>query len=150
MDETNRATCPFCAEPLDGTASCNACGGPKPARPRPVYRDQPGSQIAGVSVALAEAFGVSVTLVRVAFVVLTVTSFVGPLIYGALWILIPLTPADDWVPAPPGALHAGEPSIAERLVDWARDLSERVADWFRTTESTTPPSEPPTPAGGAS
>ena len=72
MDANANATktCPFCAEPVQARATiCPHCrsslGGPSG---REAYRNRPGRLAAGVSVALAEAFDVSVTFVRLAFI----------------------------------------------------------------------------------
>ena len=87
MAENDTKDCPYCAEPVKVPASiCPHCrsslGGPSaPA----AYRNHPGAQIAGVSIALAEAFGVSVTFVRLGFIVATFISFIGPPLYLALW-----------------------------------------------------------------
>lgn len=66
-----------------------------PARP-PLRRSRDGRMIAGVASSLARHLGLSVGLVRMAFVVAAMFSGVGLLAYGALWVLIP---RDTGVPA---------------------------------------------------
>jgi len=54
-------------------------------------RDTAGRKIAGVCAGLADAFGVSVTLVRAAFVLLALPPFsgIGIVLYLVLWFLMP-------------------------------------------------------------
>jgi phage shock protein C len=59
---------------------------------RKLYRSRSNRVLAGVCGGLAEYFSVDVTLVRVAFVVLTVLGGAGPLIYLAMWIVVPSQP----------------------------------------------------------
>jgi len=61
-------------------------------RPTPaLIRPRRGRMIAGVMAAIADRFGFDVTLVRVAYVVVSVLSaaFPGLIIYGLLWLVIP-------------------------------------------------------------
>lgn len=63
---------------------------PRERAPRaPLRRVNDGRMIAGVAAALARHLGVSVGLVRLAFVVAALFSGVGALAYGALWVLVP-------------------------------------------------------------
>jgi phage shock protein C len=55
---------------------------------RSLVRPRRSKLIAGVCAALADRFGVSVTLVRVGFVLFGLFG-VGEFVYIALWILIP-------------------------------------------------------------
>lgn len=57
---------------------------------RKLHKSRDNKVIAGVAGGLAESFGVSATLVRVGFVLLTLPGGVpGPLLYILLWILLP-------------------------------------------------------------
>ena len=62
---------------------------PDPARP--LRRSRSNRQIAGVVGGLAEYFGVDPTLLRVAYVVISIVSaaFPGILVYVLLWLLVP-------------------------------------------------------------
>jgi phage shock protein PspC (stress-responsive transcriptional regulator) len=100
-----------------------------------------------VAVALAAGFGLSVTFVRLIFILLTFTSFIGPVLYVALWILIPAekdglsplgrivnvveteneTDVDARAPGP------SSPSIFDRTLAWVKGL-------FQTPEKSEPPS----------
>ena len=56
-----------------------------------LVRPRQGKIIAGVCAGLARRFGISVTLIRVAFVVFAVTG-VGELVYLILWVVMPKAP----------------------------------------------------------
>ena len=133
MTENETQDCPTCAEAVRDEASiCPHCREPLKGRAAPdTFRNRPGRQIGGVAIALAEAVGISVTFVRLLFIVLTFVSFIGPVLYVGLWFLIP---------AQPGALSSlgrlvngdeGEPSILERAATRSRNLFDKVAAWFR-------------------
>jgi phage shock protein C len=53
-----------------------------------LVRPRRGRMIAGVCAALADRFGVSVTLIRIAFVIFGLVG-AGEIAYIVLWILIP-------------------------------------------------------------
>jgi phage shock protein C len=59
--------------------------------PREWHRDLTDRKIAGVCAGLAEALGVSITLVRAAFVLLALPPFsgIGIVLYLVLWFLMP-------------------------------------------------------------
>lgn len=59
---------------------------------RTLIRPRQGKLVAGVCAALADRFGLSRTLVRIAFVIFGIFG-VGELVYIGLWILIPKSPA---------------------------------------------------------
>lgn len=105
-------TCPWCAESVSEEARrCPHCasrieGGLRD--PRAWHRDYPERRIAGVSCAVAENLGVSVSLVRAAFVILSFFHGLGVLLYAALWFVIPAEPGAD--------------SGFDRLVEAARTL----------------------------
>jgi phage shock protein PspC (stress-responsive transcriptional regulator) len=108
------------------------------------YRNRPGRQIAGVAVALAEALGISVTFVRLGFVILTFVNFLGPVIYVTLWLVLPAepgraSPLGKVISAVPG--EGGERSIFEGLMKKLRSLYSRMRDYFRSRQKQTP--EPP-------
>ena len=107
-------TCPYCAEEILAAAlRCPHCRSHLPAGDaQPWRRDHPDRRVAGVAVAAAHAFGVPVAAARVVFIVLTFIHFLGPLAYGALWLVIPFAP--------------GEPSLFERGLRAARDLITRL------------------------
>ena len=53
-----------------------------------LVRPQQGKMIAGVCAGLSERFGVSVTLIRILFVVFAITG-AAELLYLILWVVVP-------------------------------------------------------------
>ena len=84
-------------------------------------RDSAARKIAGVCAGLAEAFGVSVTLVRAAFVLLALPPFsgIGIVLYLALWFLMP---AEDG----PSALDRAVETVTRLATDPPRRPRKRV------------------------
>ena len=112
--EASAATkvCPFCAEAIRAEAiKCRYCGSLLESRAlaglaHPWLRPRDGRKIAGVCIGLADQFGVSVTLIRLAFVLGFLFSIGIPfaLVYGVLWLVMP--DADD-APRPRGSDREG-------------------------------------------
>jgi phage shock protein C len=59
---------------------------------RKLYRSKTDRMLAGVCGGLAEYFNTDPTLIRVLFVLLTVLGGAGPIIYLAMWIIVPNQP----------------------------------------------------------
>ena len=99
-------TCPYCAEDIkEAAVKCRHCGsmlGPRPGAGE-WHRDLDDKMFSGVCAGLARQFGVSVTALRIAFVIAAFLGGWGILIYLALWVIIPpSTPAEK--PEPPAEL----------------------------------------------
>jgi phage shock protein PspC (stress-responsive transcriptional regulator) len=88
--------CPWCAETIRAEAlKCRYCGsvldaGRVRALTQPWARPREGRMIAGVCAGLAEQFGLSVTLIRLAFALgLLFSAGMFLLVYLALWMAMP-------------------------------------------------------------
>lgn len=96
-DVPSTKRCPFCAEQIRTEAvKCRFCGSRLDTRAlaRPWSRSRTGRRVGGVCAGLAAEFDISVTLVRLAFILATVIGGSGIIVYIALWVLMPLPPAE--------------------------------------------------------
>jgi len=62
---------------------------PAKAGTKPLFRSRRGRMLAGVASGVAQYLGIDVTLVRIAFVLVTLVGGLGIPLYLASWLLIP-------------------------------------------------------------
>ncbi len=91
--------CPYCAEEIRTEAvKCRYCGSlvePGTVLSRTWYRRRHGKMVAGVCAGLAEQFGISVTILRLAFLLSALLGGgVGIIVYLALWVVMPYAEVD--------------------------------------------------------
>ncbi len=93
MPDALTQRCPYCAEEIRSEAvKCRFCGSMLSghALTRTWFRSRDNRKIAGVCAGLAEEFGISVTVVRLAFLLGTlIGGGMGIVIYLVLWVVMP-------------------------------------------------------------
>jgi phage shock protein PspC (stress-responsive transcriptional regulator) len=105
MSDVATKRCAYCAEEIRAEAvKCRYCGSSVAGRAlsRTWYRSRTQRRIAGVCGGLADEFGISVTVLRLAFVLAALMSWgVGMVVYLALWVVMPYRPASPRLDEPP-------------------------------------------------
>ena len=95
--------------------------------PRRAFRDPDDRLLAGVASGVAEHLGFEPTPVRFGFVALTLLGGLGVIVYGCLWVMMPVRgsdPADTAAPGLASATRQGRRSGGRSRV---QDVSARVS-----------------------
>ncbi len=116
--------CPYCAEEIRSEAlKCRYCGSlveGGTALSRTWYRRRDGKMLAGVCAGLAEQFGISVTVIRLAFLLSALLGGgVGIVVYLALWVVMPY--GESWTRGTEGSSTYSAPPAPPRPLD--RDVA---------------------------
>ena len=106
MSEPAMKQCRQCAEEIRAEAvKCRYCGSfvDGDAFTRTWYRSRRHKRMAGVCAGLAEEFGISVTVLRLAFLLGTlIGGGLGIVIYLVLWVVMPYrSHEEEWPAIPP-------------------------------------------------
>lgn len=82
---------------------------------RRAYRVDDGRWLGGVCAGLSQHLGWPVTLLRLAFVALTMTQFVGAIVYAVLWVALPPQPPRVRAPGLESAARTGSHTVAPHI-----------------------------------
>lgn len=127
--------CPYCDEEIRTEAiRCRHCRSRLAARdPSAWCRDLPERRIGGVAAAVAQALAIPVAAARFGFIVLAPFHFLGVIVYGALWMVVPF--------------RSGEEPPYGRLMQLVRHLIGEIRAAFGSSGSRPPATSAPRPDG---
>jgi phage shock protein C len=103
---------------------------------RRLYRSTQDRMIGGVCGGLGDYFNIDATLVRLAFVIVTLLGGAGVLAYIIMWIVMPL-------PTGNADLASGLSESAQQVIDDARTWAETHRPGAATTAAPDQPAGPP-------
>ena len=125
MTDTTKL-CPYCAEEIRSEAvKCRYCGSlveGGSALSRTWYRRRDDKMLAGVCAGLADQFGISVTIIRLAFLLSALLGGgVGAIVYLALWMVMPY--GERWTHVDTSPTFTRPQPPAERPTRLDRDVA---------------------------
>jgi phage shock protein C len=105
--------------------------------------------VSGVCGGLGEYFGIDPVIVRLIFVLVTLTSGLGIIVYPVLWMVMPRAPAPGGAFPPPGdgqQMFNAEGEQVSYVMQDAQSRARQAASQARTSGGTTYGDEPPPPS----
>ncbi len=93
-------------------------------------RSRNNKMIAGVCGGLAEYFAIDPVIVRLIFVLVTLTSGIGLLFYPVLWIVMPKAGPGDFLPHDPEAWRERVQSVGEEAAAFGHSVEREVREVF--------------------
>lgn len=155
VDQIVKEMGPIEAEPGDNASGTDnrttdsGQGSHAEPRPKRLFRNPDGAMIAGVCNGLASYFGIDVTFVRIAFVLVAVVSKgAGIIIYVAMMFIVPEARTGEERAAAGGApfnakevIERAKKQYAEGQRHWRRQWRQQQRQWRRygSASGTTPP-----------
>jgi phage shock protein C len=98
-------------------------------------RSRTDKMIAGVCGGLAEYFRIDPVIVRLIFVLVTLTSGMGIIIYPVLWLLMPKGEPEELIPHDPEAWRQRVQSVGQEAAEFGQNVEREVREVFGARQS---------------